>query len=130
MTKFVVNECYFAFIEVFFFIITKDFNSRMNFDVIDFSTNIIRERILKRKAANITKKMNEIRKFVTENMKNAQKKQVINANEHRKNIKYELKNLIWISIKNIITNRFSKKFDHKMIESYFIIKIVDAFYQV
>ena len=66
----------------------------MNFDVIDFSTNIIRERILKRKAANITKKMNEIRKFVTENMKNAQKKQVINANEHRKNIKYEVKNLM------------------------------------
>ena len=46
----------------------------MNFDVIDLSTNIIRERILKRKAANITKKMNEIRKFVTENMKNVQKK--------------------------------------------------------
>ena len=66
----------------------------MSFDVIDFSTNITRERILKRKAANITKKMNEIRKFVTENMKNAQKKQVINANEHRKNIKYEVKNLI------------------------------------
>ena len=130
MTKFVVNECYFAFIEIFFFMITKDFNSRMNFDVIDFSTNIIRERILKRKTANITKEMNEIRKFVIENMKNAQKKQVINANEHRKDIKYEVKNLIWVSIKNIITNKLSKKLDHKMIESYSIIKIVDAFYQV
>ena len=71
MTKFVVNECHFAFIEIFSFMITKDFNSRMNFDVIDFSTNITRERILKRKAANITKKMNEIKKFVIENMKNA-----------------------------------------------------------
>ena len=66
----------------------------MSFDVIDLSTNIIRERILKRKAANITKKINDIKKFVTENMKNAQKKQMINANEHRKNIKYEIKNLI------------------------------------
>ena len=55
---------------------------------------------------------------------------MINANEHRKNIRYEIKNLIWVSIKNIITNRLSKKLDHKMIESYSIIKIVDAFYQV
>ena len=38
--------------------------------------------------------------------------------------------MIWVSIKNIITNRFSKKLDHKMIESYSIIKIVDAFYQI
>ena len=74
--------------------ITKDFNSQMNFDVIDLSTNITRERILKRKAANITKEMNEIKKFVTENMKNAQERQVINVNEHRKDIKYEVKNLI------------------------------------
>ena len=71
MTKFVVNECHFAFTEIFSFMITKDFNSRMSFDVIDFSTNITRERILKRKAANITKEMNEIKKFVTKNMKNA-----------------------------------------------------------
>ena len=66
----------------------------MNFDVINFSTNITRERILKCKVADITKKINEIRKFVTKNIKNAQKKQVINANEDRKNIKYEVKDFI------------------------------------
>ena len=52
MTKFVANECYFASIEMFSFIITKKFNSRMSFDVVDFSTNIIQKRILKRKIAN------------------------------------------------------------------------------
>ena len=62
--------------------------------MIDLSTNIIHERILKRKAADITKEMIEITKFVTENIKNVQKKQIINANERRKTIKYEIKNLI------------------------------------
>ena len=66
----------------------------MNFDVINLSTNIIRERILKRKTANITKKINEIKKFIIENIKNTLKKQIINANKHRKNIKYKVKNLM------------------------------------
>ena len=37
---------------------------------------------------------------------------------------------MWIFTKNIMINRLFKKFDYKMIESYFIIKIVDLFYQV
>ena len=73
MTKFVANKCYSTSIEMFSFIITKEFNSRMNFDVVDFSTNIIRKRILKRKAANISKEMKRIRKFVIENIEDAQK---------------------------------------------------------
>ena len=90
MTKFVVNECQSAFIEIFSFMITKDFNSRVNFDIIDFSTNITCERILKRKAADITEKMKEIRKFVIENIKDVQERRMNDANKHRKDIKYEV----------------------------------------
>ena len=130
MTKFAINKCYFASIEVFSFMITKEFNSRMNFDAINFTTNIIRKRILKRKTANITEEIKEIKKFVIENMKNAQQKQINNANEHRKNIKYKVKNLIWVLIKNIIINRLLKKLNHKIIVSYSIIKMIYLFYQV
>ena len=56
---------------MFSFMITKEFNSRMSFDIVDLSTNILRKHILKRKTADISKKMKEIRKLVTENMKNA-----------------------------------------------------------
>lgn len=108
---------------------TRGFNTRMSFDVVDLSANI-RERILKRKAADISEEMEDIRKFVIENMRDAQEKQMKNANEHRKDIKYELKDLVWISIKNIIINRLLKKLDHEMIDSYSIIKVVDSSYQV
>ena len=73
MTEFVANECHFASIEMSFYMITKEFNSRMNFDVVNLSTNIIRKRILKRKCADISKKMKKIRKFVFENIKNVEK---------------------------------------------------------
>ena len=66
----------------------------MSFDVINFSTNIIRKCILKRKAANSLKKMKEIKKFVIKNMKDVQEKQLNVVNVHRKNVKYEIKNLI------------------------------------
>ena len=46
---------------------------------------------------------------------------------YRKNIKYGIKNLISISTQNIITNRFSKKLNYKIINSYSIIKIGDFF---
>ena len=75
------------------FMATRGFNTRMSFDVVDLSANI-RERILKRKAADISEEMEDIRKFVIENMRDAQEKQMKNANEHRKDIKYELKDLV------------------------------------
>ena len=68
--KLVANKCCFTSIKMFFFIITEEFNSRINFDVVDFSINIFRKRILKRKTANILKKIKEFKKFITENMNN------------------------------------------------------------
>ena len=38
---------------MFSFMITKEFNFRINFDVVSLSTHIIRKRILKRKAIDI-----------------------------------------------------------------------------
>ena len=130
MTKFVVNECHSMLIEMSFFMITKKFNFRINFDVINFSTYIIRKRILKRKTADISKKIKEIRKFVTENIKNVQEKQINNVDVYRKNIKYKIKDLMQISIKTIIINRLSKKLNYKIINSYFIIKVINLFYQI
>ena len=130
MTEFAVNECHSITTKIFFFLITKDFNFRMNFDIVDFSTIIIRKRVLKRKTVDIFDEMKNIRKFIIKNIQKIQKQQIKHANRHRKDVKYEVKNLVWISTKNIMINRLFKKFDYKMIESYFIIKIVDSFYQV
>ena len=130
MAEFAANECHSASTGVSPFMATRGFNPRMSFDVVDLSAHTTRERILKRKAADISEEMEEIRKFVTENMKDAQEKQMNNANIHRKDIKYEVGDLVWVSTKNIITNRPSKKLDHKMIGPYPIIKVVGSSYQV
>ena len=66
----------------------------MNFDIVNLSINITRKRILKRKATDISKKMKNIRKFVTENMKNVEERQLSVVNVHRKNVKYEVENLM------------------------------------
>ena len=102
----------------------------MNFDIIDLSTIITRERVLKRKIIDIFDEMKNIKKFIIKNIQKIQRQQIKHANKHKKNVKYEIKNLMWVSTKNIMINRFFKKLDHKMIESYSIIKIIDSFYQV
>ena len=67
MTEFVVNECYSTLTEMFFFMITTEFNLRMNFDIMNLSTHITRKRILKRKIANILKEMKKIKKTFHKN---------------------------------------------------------------
>ena len=130
MTEFAANECHSITTEVFSFLATKGFNLRMSFDIVDLSAIITRERILKRKTVDIFDEMKNIREFIIKNIQKVQKQQIKHANKHRKNVKYEVENLVWISTKNILINRFFKKLDHKMIESYSIIKIVDSFYQI
>ena len=130
MTEFAINECHSITTEIFSFLITKDFNLRMSFDIVDFSAIITRERILKRKTVDIFDEMKNIREFIIKNIQKVQKQQIKHANRHRKNVKYKIKNLMWVSTKNIMINRLFKKLDHKMIESYSIIKIIDSFYQV
>ena len=130
MTKFAINECHSITTEIFFFLITKNFNLRISFDIVNLSTTITQERILKRKAVDIFDEMKNIREFIIKNIQKVQKQQIKHANRHKKNVKYEIKNLVWVSTKNIMINRLFKKLDHKMIESYSIIKIVDSFYQI
>lgn len=45
------------------------------------------------------------------------------------NVKYEIKDMIWISIKNIVTNLFLKNLNLEIIDLYFIIRVVNSFYQ-
>ena len=130
MTEFAINECHSITTEISSFLITKDFNLRMSFDIVDLSAIITRKRILKRKIVDIFDEMKNIREFIIKNIQKVQKQQIKHANKHRKNVKYEVKNLVWVSTKNIMINRLFKKLDHKIIESYSIIKIIDSFYQV
>jgi hypothetical protein len=59
MIEFASNAVKFAFIELFVFMTNYDFESRMIFDEVSVEESI-RERILDKKAFNITEKMKSI----------------------------------------------------------------------
>jgi ribosomal protein L11 len=124
MIEFASNVITFAFTELFVFLANYEFESKMNFDSIDIE-NTIRERILIKKAFNITKKMKNIWKFIKEKLTNAQRSQKWHVDKSRNfSFEYKVEDMIWLFIKNVKIERSSRKLDHKMIESYKIKKIL------
>ncbi len=52
------------------------------------------------------------------------------TNKHRKKINYEIKSKMFLNERNIITARFFKKLNDKMLNSFQIIDSVDSFYKL
>ena len=62
-------------------------------------------------------------------MTKSQRAQVKAANRHRKpSPEYKIGDLVWLSTKNIHTERPSKKLDHKRIDPYKVTKLVGLSY--
>jgi hypothetical protein len=69
--------------------------------------------------------MKDIWKFIKQKLVTTQKFQKYQANKIRKNsFDYKVEDLVWLSIKNIKTNRSSKKLNHKMIDFYKVLKVL------
>jgi hypothetical protein len=95
----------------------------MSFDVISID-DIARKRILTKKVFNIFEKMKKIWEFIKNKLIKTQKSQKRQTDKTRTNSsEYKIKDLVWLFIKNIKTIRSFKKLDHKMIDSYKIIKV-------
>ena len=52
------------------------------------------------------------------------------ANKHRKKINYKIESRMFLNEQNIITARFFKKLNDKMLNSFQIIDLVDSFYKL
>ena len=66
-----------------------------------------------------------------EEMTKSQAKQAVATNRHRKEPPaYKIGNMVWLSTRNIKTNRSSKKLDPKMIGPYKIKKLIKSSYQL
>ena len=60
-----------------------------------------------------------------------QQAQMKTANGHRKaSPKYKVSDRVWLSTRNIYTERLSKKLDNKKISPYPITKLVESLYQL
>ena len=52
------------------------------------------------------------------------------ANKHRKKINYKIESKIFLNERNIVTARFFKKLNDKMLDSFQIIDFIDSFYKL
>ncbi len=67
--------------------------------------------------------MKNIWKFAKKYMKKSQQSQITYINRHRiLASNYQIKNQVWLSIKNIQIDRSFRKLDHKMLESFKMLK--------
>jgi hypothetical protein len=125
MIEFAFNVAIFISIELFAFMTNYDFESRMSFDSSTDDQNSARKRILTRKDTNITDTMREIWDFTKQKLIQTQENQKHHADKKRNvSSEYVVEDEVWLFIKNIKTERSSRKLNHKWIESYKIKKVL------
>jgi hypothetical protein len=129
MAEFAFNAVTSAFIGLFAFMANYGFEPRMSFESSDSTDSrerlSARERVLTQKAENIAEKMRDIWDFTKKTLANAQKIQKKYADKKRKDSpEYKIDDMVWLSTKNIKTERPSRKLDHKWIGPYKVKKIL------
>ena len=104
---------------------------RMSFKPVDLTALSTRKQLANTKTKLIANRMQEVWKFKHAKMAKSQQAQVKAANKNWKvNLEYKIGDLVWLSIKNIHTERLSKKLDHKKISPYKVIELVELSYQL
>ncbi len=125
MTEFASNVVISVSTKLFVFMTNYDFESRMSFDFSADASESVRERILTRKNSNIIDKMRNIWEFIKQRLVEAQQNQKHYADRKRNaSSEYVVENEMWLFIKDIKTERSSKKLNHKWIESYKIKRVL------
>jgi hypothetical protein len=130
MIEYVSNASISTITHVFSFFANYEFESRMSFDQMKFDENTTRNRINKFRRREIVFIMKNIWKFAKKHMKKNQQSQIIYFNRHKTFASnYRVEDQVWLSIKNIQIDRSFKKLDHKMLESFRILKKRDNSYK-
>ncbi len=130
MIEFVDNNVLFSVIFLIFFFMNKSFHSRMsfNFDIIEYES--IRERLQIDRVKNISEQMNKTLIFACEALIKTREQMMNQANKHRKKINYKIESRMFLNERNIITAKFFKKLNDKMLDSFQIINLIDSFYKL
>ncbi len=130
MIKFVNNNILFSVIFLTFFFINKSFHSYMSFDSDIIKYESTRECLQINQVKNIFEQMNKTLIFAHEALIKTREQIMNQANKHRKKINYEIKSKMFLNEWNIVTARFFKKLNNKMLNSFQIIDLVDSFYKL
>ncbi len=130
MIEFVNNNVLFSVIFLIFFFINKNFHSCMSFDSDIIKYESTRERLQIDRVKNISEQMNKTLIFAREALIKTQEQMMNQANKHRKKINYEIESKMFLNERNIITARFFKKLDDKMLNSFINLDFIDSSYKL
>ncbi len=123
MIEYVSNASISTIIHVSLFLANYEFESRMSFDQMKFEESTTKDRVNRFRERKIVFTMKNIWKFAKKHVKKSQQNQTIYANRHRIFASdYQVENQVWLSIRNIQIDRSFRKLDHKMLESFKILK--------
>ena len=75
-------------------------------------------------------KMDEILAFTKQHLTETHEAMLKQVNQHQKNVEYEVKDMVFLSSKNIKTQRPSKKLNDKMLKPFKIVKKVGRAFQL
>jgi hypothetical protein len=131
MTEYAFNAFISIITQMSSFLANYEFESRISLNQMKFNENIAKDRVNKFRERKIVFIMKNIWKFVKKHMKKCQQNQIIYVNRNKIFASnYQIENQIWLSIKNIQIDRSFRKLDHKMLESFKILKKRDNSYKL
>jgi hypothetical protein len=130
MTEYAFNAFILIITQMSSFFVNYEFESRMSFDHVQFDENTIKNRVNKFRERKIVYIMKNIWKFAKKHMKKSQQNQIIYVDRHRISTSNDqIENRVWLSTRNIQIDRSFRKLDHKMLESFKILKKRDSSYK-
>jgi len=118
MIKFVNNNLLSSVIFLTLFFMNKSFHPCMSFDLDIIEYESTRERLQIAQVENIFNHMNKTLIFAREALIKTRKQMMNQANKHRKKINYKIESKMFLNKRNIITARFFKKLNDKMLDSF------------
>ena len=130
MAEFADNNAVSAGTSMTPFLANKGFHPRMTFGPDDTNYETARERIQAAKAEDITGTMENILELMKKNAAKSQETMKRHADKHRKEITYEVRDQVFLSSRNITTDRPSKKIEDKMLGPFPIVKKVGTSYEL
>ncbi len=130
MIKFINNNALFSVIFLISFFLNKDFHSCMSFELNVIKYESSYERLQMTKVENISEHMNKTLKFACESLVKTWKQMMKQVNKHKKEVDYKIESKMFLNERNIITVRFFKKLDDKMLDSFINLDLINSSYKL
>ncbi len=130
MIEFIDNNALFSVIFLISFFLNKDFHSHMSFELDVSKYESFHECLQMTKVKNISKHMNKTLKFAHELLVKTWEQMMKQVNKYKKEVDYEIKSKMFLNERNIITARFFKKLNDKMLDSFINLDFINSSYKL